>query len=285
MGQVKAKDIEKFRAWLFEFGLSEGTVDIYSHDIDKAFREGGLMDRLRDDELAPKTRRHILAAVRHWGEYTSDAKLLMALKRLRLPSPQRKVAKTPIERDELFALMDEIEAATYLDDPMRAELGLMAARGFRCGDVLRLRKREIVSALRTGTLAYEGKGRRRLEFSVIPTYRRFLEILPDYPGWDRVEDLIAPRSSPGKLRRRAASKAAARALTACADQVGIDDIYPHRLRRTYAVEYLRAMKTDPEAVVKLQQHMQWASLATAMQYVDHHRGAELDVAAEAMWAR
>jgi integrase len=120
---------------------------------------------------------------------------------------------------------------------------------------------------------------------VIPTYRRFLEILPDYNGWDRVEDLISPRSSPGKLRRRAASKAAARALNVCAERAGIDDLYPHRLRRTYAVEYLRAMKTDPEAVVKLQQHMQWASLATAMQYVDHHRGAELDVAAEAMWAR
>jgi hypothetical protein len=45
------------------------------------------------------------------------------------------------------------------------------------------------------------------------------------------------------------------------------------------------MKGDPEAMVKLTQHMQWASMATAMEYIDHARGDELDVYAERIFER
>jgi integrase len=286
MRTVKQRDLHGFRNWLFEFGLAEGTVDIYSRNVRLAYAEGGPLVRLRDDGLAPKTRRHILASCRRWAEYREDAKLTKSLRRLRLPPPRRKTAKIPLERDQLFALVDEIDGADYLGDAMRAQLGMMACRGFRCGDVLRLKRREIVNALGTGTLAYEAKGRRRIEFSVLGTYSRYLDIFMEYSSkWTRVEDLISPASQPGRRRRKAAAQASSRALIKCADALDIDNIHPHRLRRTYAVEYLRALQGDPEAVIKLQQHMQWATIATAMQYVDHARGAELDVAAETMWER
>lgn len=285
MGRTKKSDLGGFREWLEEFGLAEGTIDVYVYDMGQAFANGGILARLRDDDLAPKTRRHILAAGRRWAEYKSDAKLLASFKRIRLPAPRRKIAKTPITRDELFDLVDEIDGADYLHDIARAQLGMMMCRGFRCGDVLRLKRKEVISALKTGTLAYEGKGRRRLEFSVLDSYRRYLEVFPEYKNWDRVEDLISPYSTPGKKRRKAAAQASTRYLHKVGKRMGLEGLYPHRLRRTYAVEYLRALKGDPEAIVKLQQHMQWASIATAMQYVDHDRGAELDVAAERMWVR
>jgi integrase len=284
MATVKKRELQRFCEWLFDYGLSGGTVKLYRHDVKKAYAEGGPLKRLRNNDLAPKTLRHILAACRRWARFCNDEELLVELEKMRLPAPRRKTAKVPLARDDLFALLNEIDGADYLEEPMRAELGLMAARGFRCGDVLRLKRREVQSALRQGTLAYEAKGRRRLEFRVLPTFRSYLELLACEKRWERVEDLISPHAQE-ETRRDAAGRATARALEACGNEIGIEGLYPHRLRRTYATEYLRALGPDPFAAVKLQQHMQWASLQTAMGYVDHDRGQALDDVAERMWQR
>jgi integrase len=284
MAAPRAREIERFREHLAEYGLAAGTIRLYSHNVQKAYAEGGFLRRLRDGELAPKTLRHIKAACRRWARFRGDDQLLVEADKIRLPPPQRKTAKVPLTRDDLFALVDEIDAADYLDDAMRAELGLMASRGFRCGDVLRMRRSQAQTALRVGTLSYVAKGRRRLEFRVLDTFRPYLDLLVSHPRWERVEDLISPRASEA-TRREAAGRAAARALELCGSKVGIKGLYPHRLRRTYATEYLRALGPDAFAAVKLQQHMQWASLQTAMGYVDHDRGQELDDVAEAMWKR
>jgi integrase len=276
-----------FRDWLGEFGLSPGTIDVYARDVDIANGTGpGLIARLRDDELAPKTRRRILASARRWAEYTKNTRLTEQLKRLRLPPPRRKAAKVPLAREQLFALIDELGKGD-LEAPMRGVIGMMACRGFRCGDVLRLRRTELDAARAGGTLSYEAKGRRRIEFKLLKTYRRYLVQLADAPGdWDRVCDLIAPGGEDAfKKRMRAAAKAVERELVKLGTRAGIGSLHPHRLRRTYAVEYLRSMHGDPEALIKLTQHMQWASMATAMEYVDHARGAELDDVAERIFDR
>ncbi len=285
MANPTEQDFEGFREWLGDFGLSDGSIDLYVHNIRRAYHLGGPVKRLRDGDLAPKTRRHILTSCRRWARYRRDEDLFEAVERVRLPAPRRKTQKVPITRDDLFALIDEIDRADYLMDMERAQLGMMAARGFRCADVLRLRRVEVLAGLDTDTLAYEAKGGRRLEFRVLLSYRRYLDMFASYPGWHRVEDLIASRSPPGKRRRQTAARRSARALAVCGAAIGVHGLYPHRLRRTYAVEYLRQLKGDSEALVKLQQHMQWASLATAMEYVDHARGEELDAAAEAIWSR
>jgi integrase len=64
-----------------------------------------------------------------------------------------------------------------------------------------------------------------------------------------------------------------------AEAAGIppSELTPHRLRRTYAVHFLDGVGGDLE---KLRQHMGWASIATAAQYVDHSRREELDAVAE-----
>jgi len=280
-----ARTIEGFRAYLEEGGLSAGTINVYASDIDIALRDGTIGARLRNDELAPKTRRHILAAARHWAEYSEDVQLGKQLRKIRLPPARRKSARVPITRDELLDLIDELAHTTSVSATMRAALAMMATRGFRCGDVLRMKREELESARTQGVLAYEVKGKRRLEFKVIKTYRTSLVALASSPGdWTRVRDLISPQSKPAN-RQRAAAKAVERALVTVGARIGIWNLHPHRLRRTYAVEYLRSLKGDPEAIVKLQQHMQWASMATAMEYIDHARGDELDAAAEKVFER
>lgn len=285
---AKAKrppDLDNFRQWLGDRGLTRGTEDVYVRDIDKAFSLGGIVSRLRDDGLAPKTRRHILAAARRWADFTDDTKLTKTLKEIRLPPPLRKTAPIPLPRQQLFELVDELAKADYLSEPMRGVLGMMACRGLRCGDVLRLQKHELHAARDHGTLAFEAKGRKRMEFKVLKTYRRHLLLLANAPGnWNRVDELVSPHAKP-KGRRTAAARAVERALTEVGVKIGIFGLYPHRLRRTYAVEYLRTMKGDPEALIKLTEHMRWASMATAMEYVNHARGDELDIFAEKIFER
>jgi integrase len=269
-------DVEGFRAHLLDLGLTKGTVGVYVGDVTTAFRGSGILARLRDPEIAPKTKRHILAASRHWAEFTSDTGLTAALKKLRLPPARRKKAKVPMDRADLFRLLDELKAATYIEPMAKAVIGLMASRGLRLGDVLRLTRQEVRRALSDGVLAYEAKGRRRIEFKVLKTFRPYLKAFePERGDWERVDELISPEASPGG-RRFAAARAIERALGKVAAALRIWGLYPHRLRRTYAVEYLRQLHGDPEAIIKLTQHMQWASMLTALEYVDHARGDELD---------
>lgn len=283
---AKKVDLDGFRSWLGEYGLSEGTKDVYVRDVTKALSVG-FLDRLQDDELAPKTLRHILAGCRRYAEYTEDDRMLKALKKIKLPAPRRKTAKVPLARTDLFALIDELAKADYIVPVVRAVIGMMACRGLRCGDVLRLRRTELEAAKEAGTLSFEAKGRRRLEFKLLKTYRRYLLALAEMTepkGWQRVEDVVSPHGA-AKTRRSAAARAVERGLVKLGCRIGIYGLYPHRLRRTYAVEYLRAMKGDPEALMKLTQHMQWATMATAMEYVDHARGDELDRVAEQIFER
>jgi integrase len=284
MRRPSEENLEAFHEHLLKYGRVRGTADLYVHDIDKAYREGGPVARLGNSDLAPKTRRHILAACRAWAKWKGDAELLLELERMKLPSPARRTAKIPMSEKDWFRLLDEIDDAEYLDEPMRSVLGCMAARGFRCGDVLRLKRGEVRDALDTGTLAYEAKGGRRLEFGVLKTYRRYLEALVAYPKWKRVEDLISPRAHP-HTRRRAASRQAERHLDVVAESAALEGVYPHRLRRTYATHYLRQLKGDPEALAKLQAHMQWSNIQTAFGYVDWQERETLDKVAEKMMRR
>lgn len=286
MPKLHPSGLESFRSYLGEFGLSSGTIEGYARDLKIAFDAGGFIERLRDDSLAPKTRRRILAAGRHWASFDDDENLTKQLKKLRLPPPRRKKPKVPIERIGLFDVIDEIEKADYLDVPMRSVLLLMTKRGLRCGDALRIQKSEVVGALSTGTLSFLAKGKRQLEYRVLKTFKKALVDLAKQDGkWQLVDQLIAPHTKDPEVRRKTAAKAVQRALTKVGVRAGVLGLYPHRLRRTYAVQYLQQMKGDPEALMKLTQHMCWVSMQTAMEYVDHARGGDLDVHAEKIFER
>ncbi len=281
---VTPDDLRAFEAWLVDQGLASTTADMYRHDARSA-AESGFKARLRDEALAPKTRHRILAAGRQWAKFRGDAALTAALVSFRLPPSRRKNAKMPVEREQLFKIIDALPGADYLDPPMRSVIGMLACRGFRVSDVLRIQRDELIQAKESGMLVYLAKGRRRLEFGLIKTWAPYAVALADTPGeWLRVEDLICPTAKP-KTRRKSAVRAVQRALNKVAGRCDIPKVYPHRLRRTYAVEYLKHQKGDPEALLKLTQHMQWADESTALQYVNHVRGRELDEAAERIFER
>lgn len=281
MARVTKRQLEGFHNWICEYGRTNGTADLYVHNIRAAYRGGGPLKRLNDKSLAPKTRRHILAACRAWAKYREDTKLTVSLERLKLPPATRATEKIPMTREQWLDLIHYIDESE-MKEPLRAQLGMMATRGFRRGDVLRMERKQIVRSLKTGTITYVAKGGVRLPFRVISTYRRYLEILADHTRWSRVSDLICPRA---EKPHTAAGKAVARALNVCGIEIGLEDgeVHPHRLRRTYATLYLQALGSAPDAVERLRQHMGWRSLATAMQYIDHARGVELDDVAERMF--
>lgn len=279
-----SEDFDAFRGWLDDRGCSLGTIGLYVGDVRAAFAAGGLKPRLRNRALAPKTRHRIRTAARQWARFHADAQLELELRDFKLPKARRVKAKTPITREQLFALIEEIDRANDLAPAMRAVLGMLACRGFRTGDVLRLRRSELRAACETGVLAFEAKGGARLEFRVLNTFKRHVLTLANAGGkWAQVDALISPRAKRG--RRKAAARAVARTLTVLAVRCGIYDLHPHRLRRTYAVEFLTGLANAPDAIIKLQQHMSWESLATAAEYVDHPRGQQLDDAAERIFSR
>lgn len=273
--------LEGFRAYLGRFGLQPGTVAIYVHHAKRATEDGGWIERLKRG--APKTRRLVRAVARRWADYARDPKLREELSEFRLPPPRRAKEKVPVDPQPLQRLMLEVRAAKDLTPALRAVLGMMAYRGFRDADVLRMRRTQIVSALATGRLSFAAKGRRYLEFTVLKTFKPWLELLAHERDWETVAHLLVPTSKDEEARIQSAARKVQRALGRLGARCGIDGLHPHRLRRTYAVTFLRAHAGDAEAMPKLMEHMQWANLSTAMQYVDHVRGEAIDRVAETMF--
>lgn len=263
--------LTSYARWLEANGREARTVRQYLCCLRRCLAcEDGPTGRLLDRGLAPKSRRVYLAALRSWATYAEDAGLVKRLGQIKLPPAVRVQAKVELDRDTWRRLVLHLQEQSAT--PMRSVLLIMALRGLRCGDVLRLRRRELDDALRTGTLAFEAKGGRRLEYDVGPI-REHLEVLAQQrpagrASWDRVAELLAASHD-------SATRAVRRALARYAAALQIDDLYPHRLRRTYATHYLRALDRDPQALIKLQRHLGWASMTTAAGYVDATNAEEL----------
>ena len=226
---------------------------------------------------SPNYRCHLIACTRAWARFTDDTELLKRLSDIKRPAPAPQTAREPFDFDEWFAIRDEIDDAEYLTDAKRNVCALIAMRGIRCGDVLRLTKRNMTRAVRTGTLAFEGKGERWQNYSADPL-QPYLEGLIDcrWPG-KRVCNLVCPGSADEH-----AQESAGRAIRKAFDLVAVElemepeDLYAHRFRHTYATYFLQEMAGDPEAVFKLQQQMGWAQLSAAANYLRRSRREELD---------
>lgn len=265
-----------FCQWLERRGLDPLTVQAYHAHVRDALTVGP-EKRLTDHRLAPKSLRAIYAALRAWGRFTRDSGLLERIGDIRLPPAERVRPKVPLTtvqwRTLLRALAHEPAGLTSAE---LAALELLARRGLRIGDVLRLRRSAVVTALETGVLGLEAKRKRRLEYGSAPIENQ-LRALIAYPNWIHVYDLIVPRSKP-QCRQRSAAMRLSRLLKRIARRIGIDAIHPHQLRRTVAVEFLRRVKGD---LGQLAQWMGWGDIRTTYGYVDHSRRVELDrVAAE-----
>jgi integrase len=269
--EITDRNLGKFKAWLLERGRSEGTADAYvTNLLSCANDRKGLTHRLVAGDLAPNTLRTNLAALRSWALFIEDPKLSKRLGDIRLPPARRIHTKQPLTMETLRRLIRHLRDGEVGSEAMRQVLLIMAIRGFRSGDVLRLRRTEIQRALDTGKLVYEGKGRKRIEFDAAP-FRAQLVALVQIRGWDRVRDLICHSPNP-----KVASVKVWRAARRAAKKVGIADMNPHRFRHTFATRYLEQLRGDPNAIIKLQKFMGWESMNTAARYVDAVSQDELD---------
>jgi integrase len=268
--QITAKNLERFHQWLVERGRSEDTAILYSGNVRTCAADPkGLTHRLVSGDLAPNTARTNLAALRAWAAFGKDGELLSRLSDLRLPPARRVRHKAPLGVDAWRKVVQHLRTCPMRPEVMRHVLLIMAIRGFRSGDVLRMRRTEVLRAISTGKLEYEGKGRKRIEFSAEPIMEQ-LQALAAVPGWDRVRDLV------GKGTRRNLSRKVWRAAIRTAKAAGIPEMNPHRYRHTFATNFLNELRGDPNAIVKLQKYMAWESMTTAARYVDNVSLDELD---------
>lgn len=269
--EITERNLGKFKAWLLERGRTEGTADAYITNLRSCASDAkGLTHRLVAGRLAPNSLRTNLAALRAWATFTEDLKLHKRLGDIRLPPARRIHTKQPLELGALRKVIRHVQTCKMRNEAMRQVILIMAIRGFRCGDVLRLRRTEVLRALSTGKLIYEAKGRKRLEFSAEPL-RAQLQALADMKHWERVRDLITTSENP-----KVASVKVWRAARRTAKRVGITDMNPHRYRHTFATRYLEQLRGDPNAIIKLQKYMGWESMNTAARYVDAVSQDELD---------
>ena len=194
-----------------------------------------------------------------------------------MPPPTRKNEKIPLEHEDWQALVNLLE--TVKETPAVLVIGLMAVRGFRVGDVLRMRKTDVEKALKSKVLTFEAKGGRYLNFGVSKPVARWLRPFVDYKGWTTIASLLAPNSDTEDKAVKAAKMQVRRLLQTLGDEVGIEGIYPHRLRRTVATYFLEKVGGD---IVKLKDWMQWQNINTVAGYVDHSRREELDLIGETL---
>lgn len=268
---VTERKLTEFRTWMLERGRTGGTAELYALNVRSCVGDpGGVTARLVSGDLAPNTARANLAALRAWAAFNDDGKLTKRLSDIRLPPARRIRVKIPLEMPDLKRLVRHLRDRRMRNEAMRQVLLIMALRGLRSGDVLRIRRPDAVRALASGKLVYEGKGRKRIEIAVAPI-REQIQALADMEDWSKVSDLISTSE-----RQKTLSKKIWRAAKRIAKEIGMVDVYPHRLRRTFATEYLRKLKGDSNALVKLKQYMQWESLSTAERYVDAVSQDELD---------
>jgi integrase len=263
-------ELDRFADWLTDNGRSSLTAKLYKSNVRLAANtHGGIAARLTNKNHAPKTLHANAAALRAYAAYLEDGPLLVALKKIRLPAARRKTPRVELAFEAWRSLVVAIEADPKLSPAMRATLLVMALRGLRVGDVLRLKKTEITASLRSGTLGYEAKGRSRLELGIKQIKTSLADLAADGRDWDRVVDLIAWASkAKGDGRMHVARLKVLRQLKRVAKSIELEGVYNHRLRRTYATHWLRKLKGDPQAIIKLQKHMGWANVETALGYVD-----------------
>jgi len=276
-----AEDLQAFKEWMLSRGRAEETANLYCRHLRRCFAEKNPKSRLLSRSLSPNTKRGVLASLRAWCKFSGDTEFAEELGDIKLPAPERVTEKIPLERDDWEAFVDVVETSP-MDEDMRAVARMISVRGFRVGDVCRLTPATVRQGLETSTLVYKAKSGRHLPWG-IGLYAQSLEQFMASRGWKHVADLLSYRGRPSR-RMRAARLNVERVFSRLGEEIGLEAgaVTPHRLRRTYAVNFLQAVDGD---VVKLKDHMGWASLQTAMRYVDHSQREELDKVAAAMMRR
>jgi site-specific recombinase XerC len=267
--------VTEFGNWLARRGRSPVTIRAYRVCLLQCAKTRSLTDRLVGDVLAPKSKRLNKAALAAWAKYTKDGDLKNDLDDVRLPPPSRLRPKIPLVTADWQRLVRHVEAHDRMPVHEKACVLIMARRGLRVADVLRIERKHAQRALATGRFSYSAKGSKRIEISAAPI-RAALESLVNAGKWTTVVDLFDVSGPTPEDTMKLCSQRVRRAIARCGKDLELDDVHPHRLRRSYATFFLQQHHGDPQAMVKLVEHMAWSGIAVAAGYVDGVSAADLD---------
>lgn len=271
-------DLREYASWLRRRGRADSTIEQYRRLLGRLLTLDDPASPLLNRCNSPMYRHSMAAALRSWADFANDGQLAARISDIRLPSRLRRGSRDPLDRAEWFRIIEAIENSQTLAPATTAALAMIATRGLRCGDVLRLERKALAEAKRTGVLQLVAKGERLIRVNAEPlTAAIGMLVSRSWKEVVTVADLVSPKS-----RRECSHASAARAIRRALDEVAKDhgmdrrDLYPHRFRHTYVHHFLGELRGDPEALVKVQQQMGWARMETAGSYMRRARQAELD---------
>lgn len=277
-----AASLAEFRSWLGRRGRSDGTQDQYVRAVRGLYRQPDPLARLTDRSLSACYRNHLATALRAWATFCKDEALGDSLEEIKLPHNARQSVRTPLSEEEWFGVLDALDADTDLDPMLRAVLLIIATRGLRCSDALRIQKGEIQRALKTGTLGFVGKGERRITYaaSSVEGALRVLSTMPGPPETPVWSVLTAGKKETAARRVR-------KAVERLAERIGFDkgELFAHRFRHSFVNHLLEELRGDPRAAFLLQDAMNWASANTARNYVKRAEQHEIESLEQKMWSR
>jgi integrase len=163
-----------------------------------------------------------------------------------------------------------------LDDecPESIVLQLQMATGHRVGDILRISKRGLRDAMRTGILQMERKGGNYIEVPLAGAQETWDRLRDAWHGDSApsVADWVSPGGGFGAESGFGAYRKVSRYMKKLGERLELDGrVHTHRLRRTVGVRAL-AMTKDVHAVQQLLGH---ASIQTTLGYVDELRADDV----------
>lgn len=162
----------------------------------------------------------VLTEVRRWAEHQKEKPKRGGRGR------GRKVVKVGLPTDQWRVLRKHVATK---DGPEAIVIQMLLRTGLRISDILRIPRETVEEGLRAGEMQLHLKGDKVYPYPASPICAQLEELLR-YDAWSVVYELVTR----GNLV--AGGQAVRRKLKAWAQEVGIDDVHPHKLRHTMITE-------------------------------------------------
>ncbi len=155
------------------------------------------------------------------------------LQRLRLPKVPKYVVR-PLSHQEVVALLGAIKRRSFSGARDLAVLLILLDTGMRLGELTGLKLRDAEEVIRDGVFKVMGKGSRE---RYLPLGRAARDALRRYAQVYR-PDIAADALFLGRDHRPLAAEGLRQIIRRVSQRAGVSGVHPHRLRHTFAVNYL-----------------------------------------------
>lgn len=162
----------------------------------------------------------------------------------------------------------EFQAGAMAGDARDAVLFVMSQTALRIGDVLRLSRQRLSGGIRSGVIRVIQKGDRERQLPVEGAPEAWAVLHAATEGYPTVAHAVAPNGDGSPLGGGAAYQAVRRRLKKLGGAFDVDGrVHTHRLRRTLAVQTIRATGSVDDA----RQLLGHSSLNMALTYIDEEQ--------------